>query len=426
MLAGRSLAGIAGIAVIYVGGITQLAVLGGSFDARGRARRPAVRRARLVKAFVAARDQPVRGRARPALERAAIFVRGAGALRAPWRSSSLFVALVSSPCSRGAVARADSSRAILGVSARDSERWCRLLASRSVATAIMLRGRSTASVGRRRLGATRRSRVCSGSVRDRRAVRSACRSAPHRAGWLRRAAAAGAWSGAGAGDARAPAGGAGRGALSRGYFLSVLRDGVGLDAGHRRVTSLGFGLLHLTNPGVTAESVALVMLAGFFLAAVLYATRSLYAAWMAHFAWNWTMAVVFHAAVSGLVEAPDYRYVDAGPDWADRWEVGTRGRFAGGARHVAGARGYARTARLASRGRSRESYTMADRVAVIGAGQMGNGIAHVFAQRGFDVTMIDVSADALEARTDTIAGNLDRQMKKGTLSGPTRTRSSAA
>ena len=58
---------------------------------------------------------------------------------------------------------------------------------------------------------------------------------------------------------------------------------------------------------------------------------------------------------------------------------------------------------------------MADRVAVIGAGQMGNGIAHVFAQSGFDVTMIDVSADALERGKFTISSNLDRQIKKGTL-----------
>ncbi len=58
---------------------------------------------------------------------------------------------------------------------------------------------------------------------------------------------------------------------------------------------------------------------------------------------------------------------------------------------------------------------MAERVAVIGAGQMGNGIAHVFAQNGFDVTMIDVSPDALMRGRSTIAGNLDRQIKKGTL-----------
>jgi 3-hydroxybutyryl-CoA dehydrogenase len=46
---------------------------------------------------------------------------------------------------------------------------------------------------------------------------------------------------------------------------------------------------------------------------------------------------------------------------------------------------------------------------------MGNGISHVFAQSGCDVTMIDVSADALERGKSTIAGNLDRQIKKGTL-----------
>ncbi|HEV7590864.1 MAG TPA: 3-hydroxybutyryl-CoA dehydrogenase [Longimicrobium sp.] len=55
------------------------------------------------------------------------------------------------------------------------------------------------------------------------------------------------------------------------------------------------------------------------------------------------------------------------------------------------------------------------KVAVVGAGTMGNGIVHVFAQNGFDVTMIDVRADALEAARKTIAGNLERQIKKGTL-----------
>ncbi|MFN8860721.1 MAG: 3-hydroxybutyryl-CoA dehydrogenase [Gemmatimonas sp.] len=55
------------------------------------------------------------------------------------------------------------------------------------------------------------------------------------------------------------------------------------------------------------------------------------------------------------------------------------------------------------------------RAAVIGAGQMGNGIAHVFAASGHAVTMIDVSADALERGRDTIARNLDRQVKKGAL-----------
>ena len=47
---------------------------------------------------------------------------------------------------------------------------------------------------------------------------------------------------------------------------------------------------------------------------------------------------------------------------------------------------------------------------------MGNGIAHVFAQAGFPVTMIDISRDALARGRDTIGKNLDRQIKKGALS----------
>jgi 3-hydroxybutyryl-CoA dehydrogenase len=54
-------------------------------------------------------------------------------------------------------------------------------------------------------------------------------------------------------------------------------------------------------------------------------------------------------------------------------------------------------------------------VAVIGAGQMGNGIAHVFAQTGYKVVLIDVSADQLEKALVTITKNLDRQVAKGTL-----------
>jgi 3-hydroxybutyryl-CoA dehydrogenase len=56
-----------------------------------------------------------------------------------------------------------------------------------------------------------------------------------------------------------------------------------------------------------------------------------------------------------------------------------------------------------------------DRFAVIGAGQMGNGIAHVCATSGFDVMMIDVSSDALAKGRATIEKNLERQVKKGAL-----------
>jgi 3-hydroxybutyryl-CoA dehydrogenase len=58
---------------------------------------------------------------------------------------------------------------------------------------------------------------------------------------------------------------------------------------------------------------------------------------------------------------------------------------------------------------------MTDRIAVVGAGQMGNGIAHVFAQHGFPVTMIDVSQDALDKGRATIAKNVERQVKKGAI-----------
>jgi 3-hydroxybutyryl-CoA dehydrogenase len=54
-------------------------------------------------------------------------------------------------------------------------------------------------------------------------------------------------------------------------------------------------------------------------------------------------------------------------------------------------------------------------MAVIGAGTMGNGIAHVFAQTGFNVTLVDVNAAQLEKAIATISKNLDRQVSKGIL-----------
>ncbi len=55
------------------------------------------------------------------------------------------------------------------------------------------------------------------------------------------------------------------------------------------------------------------------------------------------------------------------------------------------------------------------KVSVIGAGQMGNGIAHVFAQSGHAVTLIDIAQDRLDKALATIGKNLDRQVTKGTL-----------
>jgi 3-hydroxybutyryl-CoA dehydrogenase len=56
-----------------------------------------------------------------------------------------------------------------------------------------------------------------------------------------------------------------------------------------------------------------------------------------------------------------------------------------------------------------------NRVSVIGAGTMGNGIAHVFAQNGFSVNLVDVSNDQLNTAVATITKNLDRQVVKGTI-----------
>jgi 3-hydroxybutyryl-CoA dehydrogenase len=55
------------------------------------------------------------------------------------------------------------------------------------------------------------------------------------------------------------------------------------------------------------------------------------------------------------------------------------------------------------------------KVSVIGAGTMGNGIAHVFAQYGFAVTLVDVSSQQLEKALATIAKNMDRQVAKAQI-----------
>jgi len=61
-------------------------------------------------------------------------------------------------------------------------------------------------------------------------------------------------------------------------------------------------------------------------------------------------------------------------------------------------------------------------IAVIGAGTMGNGIAHTFAQSGFTVKLIDVSEKSIEKGMATIASNLDRMVAKGTISEDDRTK----
>jgi hypothetical protein len=124
--------------------------------------------------------------------------------------------------------------------------------------------------------------------------------------------------------------------MSRGYLFAALRDAVGW-IGALAATSLGFGLLHYANPGANVQSVSVVVLAGVFLGAILLATESLYAVWMAHFAWNWSMAELLHAAVSGeRFPYSTYRMDDIGPAWLTGGAWGPEGGVAAAAGMLAG------------------------------------------------------------------------------------------
>jgi membrane protease YdiL (CAAX protease family) len=124
--------------------------------------------------------------------------------------------------------------------------------------------------------------------------------------------------------------------LVRGYPFAVLRQGLGWPAA-TAITSVVFGLLHLGNPGVSAQAISLVIAAGIWLALVRLVTGSLVAAWMAHFAWNWWLAGGFHAPVSGLpFPTPGWRLVDAGPDWLTGGTWGPEAGFLSALGMVAG------------------------------------------------------------------------------------------
>jgi 3-hydroxybutyryl-CoA dehydrogenase len=60
-------------------------------------------------------------------------------------------------------------------------------------------------------------------------------------------------------------------------------------------------------------------------------------------------------------------------------------------------------------------------ISVIGSGTMGNGIAHVFAQYGYKVALVDISKDQLDKGISTISKNLDRQLGKGILTEEEKT-----
>src|SRR5207248_3151819 len=100
-----------------------------------------------------------------------------------------------------------------------------------------------------------------------------------------------------------------------------------------------------------------------------------------------------------------------------------RGVRAGGRRrqHAGDARGQRGPGRVErARAASGAGDRIVSRVAVVGAGTMGNGIAHVFAQDGWDTALIDVAPGLLERVIGIIRANLERQVKKGTLTAEQR------
>lgn len=119
--------------------------------------------------------------------------------------------------------------------------------------------------------------------------------------------------------------------FARGYIFALAREAAGWKVA-LAATSIGFGMVHLANPGANWQSLSVVVLAGFFLGAIVLVTGSLYAATLAHFAWNWFIGAVLHMPVSGIPVAgsPDYRVVETGPDWLTGGSWGPEGGLAAG------------------------------------------------------------------------------------------------
>lgn len=256
----------------------------------------------------------------------ALFYAPAGGLRAPWRLLTFATATVAAiVLLQGIVeAVASSSGARPGVGATSAVLALALLAAHALALRVVDR-RPWSAAGLQRDGARP-------SVLVRALLLGALAIGLPTAlllavGWLRLGSAADGswWRSAGMLLAVLLPAALWEELLVRGYPFAVLRDVWGA-RGAVLATSAAFALLHVGNPGATPLAIALVAMAGIFLGAVRLATRSLYAAWMAHAGWNWTLAAVFHVSVSGWpFVAPDYRVVDGGPDWATGGAWGPEG-----------------------------------------------------------------------------------------------------
>jgi CAAX protease family protein len=111
----------------------------------------------------------------------------------------------------------------------------------------------------------------------------------------------------------------------RGYPLRRLAGAVG-PVPATALGAIGFGLLHLGNPGATAFSTVNVALAGVWLAAGFFSPGAMPLAWGAHFGWNATLALGFEAPVSGYVfPLPAIAYRAGAHGWVDGGAFGPEG-----------------------------------------------------------------------------------------------------
>ncbi|MFP3948066.1 MAG: CPBP family intramembrane glutamic endopeptidase [Gemmatimonadota bacterium] len=112
----------------------------------------------------------------------------------------------------------------------------------------------------------------------------------------------------------------------RGYPLQLLSRSWG-PGWALAVTSVGFGLLHGANPGITGVALLNLILAGLFLGVVYLKTGSLWWATGAHLGWNWTVGFLVDLPVSGLemVDTPLWTGVPSGPSWLGGGSFGPEG-----------------------------------------------------------------------------------------------------
>lgn len=119
-------------------------------------------------------------------------------------------------------------------------------------------------------------------------------------------------------------------ALFRGYLLQTFaRSGLAWLA--VAITSVFFGLVHLSNPNVTAISTTNTVLAGLMFSVSYLKTRDLWFVWGLHLMWNWMQGSFFGVEVSGLTSisaAPFLKEIDFGPAWLTGSSYGIEGGIA--------------------------------------------------------------------------------------------------